>query len=111
MATNPLDDLVADAYADEVAIGSFITIESVYTETLVSGEVIGIERTNGYRVTHPEADYDYLVFTNYKIKIAGFKRWFHIEPADKLGKEWKILVKSDEQNAKKLSKMKRKEEY
>jgi hypothetical protein len=96
-----LDEDVLSYYEDELPIGALVTLRHRYFGTMVSGEIRAVKRFGPVRVTKEEVDYDYVLFTYYRIQLAGLKQWFLLEK----GKEakWEIEVFSTDLAAKKLN--------
>jgi hypothetical protein len=107
---NEIDELVESFYDSEAKLGSVVTLRSYHYETSVTGEVTGIKRLHGLRVSHPDIDYDYVLFQGYAIRVAGIKQWFPIASSDEeTSGKWQIEVSLTDQAAKKLKTAFRKE--
>jgi hypothetical protein len=100
---NEIDELAGSYYDGEAQMGSIVTLRNVHYETSVTGEVVGLLRQEGLRVSHPEIDYDYVLFSKYKIKLAGIKQWFPIvSNEEELVGKWRLEVSVLDLAAKKL---------
>jgi hypothetical protein len=107
---NDLDEMAESYYEDEAEIGSLVTLRSVHYETSVTGEVVGLLRKDGLRVSGADLDYDYVLFSNYQIKLAGIKQWFPIVAnEEELVGKWRLIVSTTDLSAKKLKTTFRKE--
>lgn len=96
-------ELYEDLYADEPKVGDWVILKHFYNETVLTGEVIGLKHKDPTRGFHPDADFEFVVWHTFRLKIAGIAGW--LDPDD-----WEIIsVMTDFEN-KKLEKKPRGQE-
>ena len=95
-----IKELYEDVYSDEPPIGSWVIAKHTYNETIIHGEVVALKHTQPQRGWKEEADFEFLVWTNFKFKIAGVKAWLR-------GDDWDIVNVMTDFDSKKLEKRKR----
>lgn len=93
-------ELYDDLYDDEPKVGDWVIVKHSYNETTITGEVQAVKHTKPNRGFQPDADFEFVVWSGFLIKIAAVKGW--LDPED-----WDIIsVMTDFEN-KKLSKKER----
>lgn len=95
-----IKELYEDLYADEPPIGSWVIVKHTYNETIINGEVVAIKHIQPQRGWKEEADFEFVVWTNYKFKIAGVRGWLR-------GDDWDIMTVLTDFDSKKLEKKER----
>jgi len=93
-------ELYEDVYSDEPPIGAWVIIKHTYNETIVTGEVVALKHTQPQRGWKEEADFEFVVWTNFKFKIAGIKDWLNAQ-------DWEIMTVMTDFEHKKLEKKER----
>lgn len=88
-----------EIYADEPKVGDWVIIKHSYHETIITGEVSGLKHCAPSRGFQPDADFEFIVWSAYKIKIAGIKKW--------LNEDWEVISVMSEFQNKKLPKRER----
>jgi hypothetical protein len=97
-----IKELYEEIYAEEPPIGSWVIVKHYYNETIITGEVVALKHTQPQRGWREEADFEFVVWTNFKFRIAGVKTWLD-------GGDWEILNVMTEFESKKLEKKERKQ--
>lgn len=89
-------------YEDEPSVGDWVIIKHNYNETIITGEVRALKHTQPQRGWHTEADFEFVVWSGFKIQLAGIKGWLD-------GEDWEILSVMPEFEHKKLTRKNREE--
>jgi hypothetical protein len=97
-----IKEMYETIYEDEPNVGDWVIIKHNYNETIITGEVQALKHTQPQRGWHAEADFEFVVWSAFAIKIAGVKGWLK---ADK----WEILNTMPDFEDKKLTRKKREE--
>lgn len=95
-----IKELYEDLYADEPPIGAWVIVKHNYNETIINGEVVALKHIQPQRGWKEEADFEFVVWTNYKFKIAGVEGWLR-------GDDWDIMTVLTDFDSKKLEKKER----
>ena len=90
-------ELYADLYHDEPKVGDWVIVKHAYNETIITGEVRALKHTKPNRGFHPDADFEFVVWSHFKIKIAAVKGW--LDPD-----QWDIISTMTDFENKKLDK-------
>lgn len=93
-------ELYEDVYSDEPPIGAWIIAKHTYNETIIHGEVVALKHIQPQRGWKEEADFEFVVWTAFKFKMAGVKGWLH-------GEDWEIVSVMTDFDSKKLEKKER----
>lgn len=93
-------ELYEGLYEDEPKVGDWVIVKHYYNETIITGEVQAVKHTQPSRGFQQDADFEFVVWSGFRIKIAAVKGWLDPE-------NWDIIqIMSDFEN-KKLSKKER----
>lgn len=95
-----IKELYDSIYLEEPSVGDWVILKNEYHETIITGEVVALKHTSPNRGFHPEADFEFVVWSSYKLKLAAVKGWF---PMDK----WELLTTMPDFENKKLPRRKR----
>jgi hypothetical protein len=98
-----IQNLFKEFYAEDPQVGDWIIIQNTYTETIITGEVVGIKRYAPARGFNDGAEFEFIIYHGLKIKISSIKFWF--DTAD----NWSILNVMSDFEHKKLQKRNREE--
>jgi len=93
-------ELYEDLYADEPPLSAWVIVKHSYNDTIITGEVTAIKHTQPQRGWKDEADFEFVVWTNFKFKIAGVRGWLKAN-------DWEILTVMTDFESKKLTKKER----
>jgi hypothetical protein len=93
-------ELYEDLYSDEPPLGAWVIVKHTYNETIITGEVVAIKHTQPQRGWKEEADFEFVVWTNFKFRIAGVPSWLKAN-------DWDILTVMTDFDSKKLTKKER----
>lgn len=93
-------ELYEDLYTDEPPVGAWVIVKHNYNETIITGEVVALKHTQPQRGWKEEANFEFVIWSNFKFQIAGIKGWL---PA----KDWDILTIMTDFESKKLEKKER----
>jgi hypothetical protein len=93
-------ELYEDLYTDEPAVGAWVIVKHNYNETIITGEVVALKHTQPQRGWKAEADFEFVIWSNFKFQIAGIKGWLQ-------AKDWDILTIMTDFESKKLEKKER----
>ena len=96
-------DLFEEFYGEDPQVGDWVIIQNTYTETIITGEVVGIKRYAPARGFREEAEFEFIIYHGLKIRISSIKGWF--DTAD----NWAILNIMSDFEHKKLQKRNREE--
>jgi hypothetical protein len=97
-----IKELYNTIYAEEPAVGDWVIIQHMYNETIITGEVRALKHTKPQRGWHTEADFEFVIWSGFKIQLAGVKGWLD-------GEDWEILSVMTEFDSKKLTRKNREE--
>jgi hypothetical protein len=95
-------NLFNEYYAEDPEVGDWVIIKNNYTETVITGEVIGVRRYAPARGFQEEAEFEFIIYHGLKIKISSVQGWFDIETNG-----WAILNIMPDFEHKKLPKRER----
>ena len=95
-----IEELYEDLYADEPPLGAWVIAKHNYNETIITGEVISVKHTQPQRGWKDEADFEFVVWTNFKFKLAGVRGWLKAN-------DWDILNVMTDFESKKLTRKER----
>jgi hypothetical protein len=95
-----IKDLYADLYTDEPPVGAWVIVKHTYNDTIITGEVIALKHTQPQRGWKEEADFEFVVWTNFKFQLAGVRGWLKAN-------DWEILNVMTDFESKKLTKKER----
>jgi hypothetical protein len=95
-----IQELYENLYSDEPPLGAWVIIKHTYNETIITGEVVALKHTQPQRGWRDEADFEFVVWTNFQFKIAGIRGWLKAN-------DWDILNVMTDFESKKLIKKER----
>jgi len=95
-------EMYATIYDDEPNVGDWVIVKHNYTETIITGEVCGLKHTKPQRGWHTDADFEFVVYSGFKMKLANIKGWLD-------GDDWEILSTMPDFENKKLTRRNREE--
>lgn len=93
-------ELYTDLYEDEPKVGDWVIMKHTHNETIITGEVRALKHTHPNRGFHPEADFEFIMWSGFKVKIAAVKGW--LDPDD-----WDIISRMSDFENKKLERKER----
>jgi hypothetical protein len=97
--------LFNEFYAEDPEVGDWVIIKNTYTETVITGEVVGVKRYAPARGFQEEAEFEFIIYHGLQLKIGSIRGWFNIETND-----WAILNIMSDFEHKKLPKRERREQ-
>ena len=98
-----IKEMFETIYEEEPNVGDWVIAQHYYNETLITGEVSALKHTQPNRGFHPDADFEFVVWGNFAIKIAGINCWLQSD-------DWEIISVMKEFDDKKLKKRNSKRE-
>jgi hypothetical protein len=96
--------LFNEFYAEDPRVGDWVILKNTYTETVITGEIVGIRRYAPARGFQEEAEFEFVIYHGLKIKISSIQGWFDI------ANNWEVLNIMSEFEHKKLPKRERREQ-
>ena len=97
-------NLFNDFYAEDPQVGDWVILKNTYTETVITGEVVGIRRYAPARGFQEQAEFEFIIYHGIKIKISSVQGWFDT------ANNWAVLNIMSDFEHKKLQKRNREEE-
>ena len=94
-----LVDILDTFYEEEPKVGQIIMLRHNFENLNMAGEVVALERTHAHRGYEPNGDYEVVVYHQYKVKLAGLRKWMKVGE----GREWALVTILDEKNYYKLN--------
>lgn len=94
-------NLFNEFYAEDPQVGDWVILKNTYTETVITGEIVGIRRYAPARGFQDEAEFEFVIYHGLKIKIASIQGWFDI------ASNWAVLNIMSDFEHKKLPKRER----
>ena len=98
-------NLFYEYYAEDPEVGDWVILKNSYTETVITGEVIGVKRYAPARGFREDVEFEFIIYHGLRIKIGSIQGWFDIET-----NAWAILNVMSDFEHKKLPKRERKEQ-
>ena len=103
-AEKEIRSLFDEFYAEDPQVGDWVILKNTYTETVVTGEIVGLRRYAPARGFQDEAQFEFVIYHGIRIKISSIRGWFDI--AD----NWAVLNIMRDFEHKKLPKRERREQ-
>jgi hypothetical protein len=97
---NEIKEMCEELYGDEPPLGAWVIVKHHYNETIIHGEIAAVKHTQPQRGWKEEADFEFVVWTNFKFKIAGVRGWLKAN-------DWDIVSVMTDFDSKKLEKKER----
>lgn len=94
-----LVDILDTFYEEEPKVGQIIMLRHNFENLNMAGEVVALERTNPHRGYEPNGDYEVVVYHQYKVKLAGLRKWMKVGE----GRDWSLVTILDEKSYYKLN--------
>jgi hypothetical protein len=96
--------LFNEFYAEDPQVGDWVILKNTYTETVITGEVVGIRRYAPARGWQEAAEFEFVIYHGLKIKISSVRGWFDV------ANNWAVLNIMSDFEHKKLQKRERGEQ-
>ncbi len=98
-------NLFNEYYAEDPEVGDWVIIKNTYTETVITGEVVGVKRYAPARGFQEAAEFEFIIYHGLQLKIGAIKGWFDIETNG-----WAVLNIMTDFEHKKLPKRERRDQ-
>lgn len=94
-----LVDILDTFYEEEPKVGQIIMLRHNFENLNMAGEVVALERTHPHRGYEPNGDYEVVVYHQYKVKLAGLRKWMKVGE----GRDWSLVTILEEKTYHKLN--------
>ncbi len=97
--------LFNEYYSEDPQVGDWVIIKNIYTETVITGEVVGVKRYAPARGFREDAEFEFIIYHGLRLKIGSIRGWFDIET-----NSWAVLNIMTDFEHKKLPKRERRDQ-